>query len=197
MPDRVTLHTADAVAQAVARGFQDNEIWAWILPDERRRAWLLPRYYRMMIRNVFIPNEGAWTTAQAAGGALWLPPGAKFGAEVAMRELLVLLPAIGIRGLKRALAIDRLKKRHRPAEAHWYLETLSIEPARQRQGHGTALMAPGLERCDEQGLPAYLETQRRSNIPYYERFGFELLDEVSTGESPPLWLMWRPPEGDL
>jgi len=183
----------EAVASAIARGFLDNEIWMWIIPGERRRAELLDRYYRMMIQCVFVPAGGAWTTAEAAGGALWIPPGTKLSLAVALRELFVISPAVGIAGLRRAFAIDALKKRHRPAEAHWYLETLSIEPAQQRQGYGTALLAPVLAHCDAQALPAYLETQRRSNIAFYERFGFELSGEVSTGESPPLWLMRRKP----
>ena len=60
---------------------------------------------------------------------------------------------------------------------------------------GTALIAPGLERADAEGAPVYLETQRESNIPYYRRFGFELTDQISLPDSPPLWLMWREPRG--
>jgi hypothetical protein len=44
-------------------------------------------------------------------------------------------------------------------------------------------------------MPCYLETQRESNIPYYRRFGFELTDEISLHDSPPLWLMWREARG--
>ncbi|MGZ5348523.1 MAG: GNAT family N-acetyltransferase, partial [Solirubrobacterales bacterium] len=61
----------------------------------------------------------------------------------------------------------------------------------QRSGAGTALIRPGLERADAEGMPCYLETQRRSNIPFYERFGFELVEEVGLDDSPRLWLMWR------
>jgi hypothetical protein len=52
-----------------------------------------------------------------------------------------------------------------------------------------------LERCDAEGLPSYLETQRRANIPFYKRFGFSLQGEVTVLDSPPLWLMWREPLG--
>jgi GNAT superfamily N-acetyltransferase len=70
---------------------------------------------------------------------------------------------------------------------------LSIAPEHQRQGHGAALLAPVLGRCDRDGTPAYLETNRESNLPYYRRFGFELTERVSLPDSPPLWLMWREP----
>jgi hypothetical protein len=48
-----------------------------------------------------------------------------------------------------------------------------------------------LERADALELPAYLETQREANVPYYNRFGFELQKKVDIPGGPPMWLMWR------
>jgi predicted N-acetyltransferase YhbS len=97
--------------------------------------------------------------------------------------------------MSRATRWEELIAKHHPSEPHWYLQTLAVEPGSQRGGIGTALMQPGLDRADAEGMPVYLETQRQSNIPYYRRFGFELTDEVSLHDSPPLWLMWRPARG--
>jgi predicted N-acetyltransferase YhbS len=83
--------------------------------------------------------------------------------------------------------------RHRPRQEHWNLNTLSVSPEAQGKGIGSALIQPGLERADADGLGCFLETQRRRNIPFYRRFGFEETDEISLHDSPPLWLMWRAP----
>jgi len=193
-PLAVTPESADAVADSVAQGFHDNEMWSWILPHPQRRQRLLHRYYRTTVRHVFVPRRTAWTTLDRAGGALWFAPGElSISPLETLRELAVLAPALGVRGMRRALAIETVKRRHRPTEDHWYLETLSIAPARQRSGIGTALITPVFKRCDAEGLPAYLETQRRANIPFYERFGFSLEGEITALDSPPLWLMWRKP----
>jgi len=188
----VTEERVGAVADAISRGFIDNEIWAWMVPCERRLARLLPRHYRTMIRHVYMPLGTAWTSPDAAGGALWFPPG-KLGRTPLQqaRELLSLMPWVGVRGMRRGIAFEELQSRHHPQEPHWYLQTLSIEPAKQRSGYGGALMHPALERADAEGMPCYLETQREANVPYYRRFGFELSDKVSIADSPPLWLMWR------
>ena len=192
----VTRESADAVADAVSRGFHDNEMWCWIIPDPRRRGRLLQQFYRATVRHVFAPREHAWTTPDSAGGALWFAPGEESITPMqAIRELRVLAPALKARGLRRALAIESVKKRHRPAEPHWYLETLSVTPEKQRSGVGTALIAPVLDQCDREGIPAYLETQRQANIPYYERFGFSLKPEMTALDSPPLWPMLRQPQG--
>lgn len=184
----------DPVATAIALGFQDNEIWEWVIPDDARRARLLFKSYRSRLHHLYLPRGEAWTTPDAVGGALWLPPGApKRRLREQLFEALALLPGIGLGGARRGTRIEELMDAHHPAEPHWYLEVLSIDPGHQRQGHGSTLLAPVLDRCDADGVPAYLETNRESNLPYYRRFGFELTERISLPDSPPLWLMWRDP----
>ena len=63
------------MADAVARGFHDNEVWAWVIPDERRRLRLMRRAYRARLRHLYLVRGEAWTTPELAGGAFWIPPG--------------------------------------------------------------------------------------------------------------------------
>jgi hypothetical protein len=55
-------------------------------------------------------------------------------------------------------------------------------------------MRPILERCDREGLPAYLEASSPRNRALYERHGFVVVEEMRLAkDSPPLWRMWRKP----
>ena len=188
----VTAELVRGAAQAVADGFFDNEIWVWLLRRDWQRRRLLPRHYRALIRRVYIPRGSAWTTPGTEGAALWFPPGTlELSRRERIAELLSLLPE-GVDSLGRGGRWEGLIASHHPRTPHWYLQTLAVRPSAQRGGIGTALIEPGLARADADGVGCYLETQRESNIPYYRRFGFELTDEISLEDSPPLWLMWRP-----
>jgi predicted N-acetyltransferase YhbS len=79
-----------------------------------------------------------------------------------------------------------------PREPHWRLNSLAVRTSAQRQGIGSALIEPGLRRAEADGVACYLETQRRANIPFYRRFGFEEIGEVGLPGSPPAWRMLRP-----
>ena len=182
-------------ALAVARGFADNEIWAWMLGGEKPVRRALPRHYRAMIRHVYAPRSSAWTTPDTLGGALWFPPERlKLSLRESFWELASLMPQLAT-SLGRASRWQGLVDSHHPKQPHWYLNTLSVDPGAQRGGVGTALIQPGLDRADADGVGAYLETQRRANIPFYRRFGFEETEEIKLPDSPPVWLMWRPPRG--
>lgn len=129
----------------------------------------------------------------AVGAALWYPPGTKkHSFREALAESLTFLPA-GLPHLSKAARLQRLVVGNWPKEEHWYLSVLSISPESQRGGYGSALLRPGLEAADRDGTGCWLETQRESNIPFYARFGFQLLRKVEVESGVPLWLMWRPP----
>jgi predicted GNAT family N-acyltransferase len=54
-------------------------------------------------------------------------------------------------------------------------------------------MTSGLDRCDAEHAPAYLES-RSHNVAYYQRFGFEVTGEMRLPDGgPSLIPMWRQP----
>jgi hypothetical protein len=54
-------------------------------------------------------------------------------------------------------------------------------------------MAPGLERCDRDGAPAYLEATSDRNRALYERHGFRADGGIPLPGGPMVWRMWRDP----
>jgi ribosomal protein S18 acetylase RimI-like enzyme len=65
-----------------------------------------------------------------------------------------------------------------PADPHWYLETMGVDPAVQRQGLGGRLIQPVLEIADRDQVDCYLETAKAENAQYYRRHGFVVEDSA-------------------
>jgi ribosomal protein S18 acetylase RimI-like enzyme len=86
--------------------------------------------------------------------------------------------------------------RYHPHEPHWYLPFIGVDPARQDQGLGAALLTSGLAKCDAAHLPAYLESTNPRNRTLYERHGFQAVGEISAGDCPPVVPMLRPPKAN-
>ncbi|MBW8487531.1 GNAT family N-acetyltransferase [Actinomadura parmotrematis] len=186
------------LAGVLARAFHDDPVWAWILPDEGTRGRRLAAVFAILLEHVHLPH-GATEAAGRGGGAeacaLWDPPGAwkvPFGTQ--FRHAVPLLRGLGTRLPAALRALGAIEAEH-PAEPHWFLALLGTDPPAQGHGLGGALLRSRLERCDADGTPAYLESSKPDNVPYYERFGFRVTRELPLpGKgAPPVWLMWRAP----
>ncbi|MGA1873702.1 MAG: GNAT family N-acetyltransferase [Thermoplasmatota archaeon] len=62
---------------------------------------------------------------------------------------------------------------------HWFLFIIGVDPFHQRNGFGSRLIEPMLERIDSEGLPVMLDTNKEVNLDYYRMFGFEVVRTYS------------------
>ena len=87
---------------------------------------------------------------------------------------------------------EQMDKLH-PTDEHWYLPLTGVDPVAQGRGLGSTLLRPALNICDRDGLPAYLEATSPRNRDLYARHGFDIVETMQAGTSPPLWAMLREP----
>jgi GNAT superfamily N-acetyltransferase len=183
-----------ALAAVLAGAFQDDPVWEWICPDPVRRRRHLAGLFAQVVRP-HLARGTVWTTDDHEGAAVWAAPGQwKARPADALRSLVPAVRAVGLTNARARLGALPAMERGHPDEPHWYLEILGARADRRGRGVGSALMAPMVERCDEEGLPAYLESSKRENLAFYHRFGFEVTEEfVLVPGCPPMWRMWREP----
>ena len=182
---------ADCAVSIIVRAFNADPAARWLFPAARQYRDNFPEFVKAFAGAAF--EQGS---AQCAAGysavALWLPP----GAHPDERALIALLQrTIPARDQTEVFGLfERMEQCH-PAEAHWYLPMIGVDPDKQGNGYGSALLRFALERCDRDDMPAYLEASSRRSVPLYERHGFELLGTIQTASSPPLFPMFRRPRG--
>ena len=182
-----TPEDAEPIAAALARAFDDDPVARFGLPSDRRRPAQLRRFYVQRLRTL-LPEELVFCDEQRRGAALWAPPDkwrTPLGELLRTRIVTRRLPLFLLGGM-------RVEHRH-PREPHYYLAVLGVDPAAQGSGIGSRLLQPMLERCDTEGVPAYLESSKERNIDFYARHGFRVTGEVRLHRGPRLWLMWRDP----
>lgn len=186
------LEDAAMIGRVLGDAFFDDPVGHWLDPDPATRAGRLTRLFELWATAFTVPH-GEVVRAGDAGAALWLPPGRW---QVPPLVLLRHLPRLGrIFGRRTALLLrgqNRLE-RHHPRAPHWYLPLMGVATDRQGRGIGSSLLAAVLERCDRDGVPAYLEATCERNRDLYARHGFDLRDELQLPDGPTLWPMWREP----
>jgi ribosomal protein S18 acetylase RimI-like enzyme len=126
-----------------------------------------------------------------AGVALWVPPSEDDHAEddAVMSELLV--QTVAAERMEEVGTVLGEMDAYHPTEPCWYLPLIGVDPCHQGRGLGAQLMKHALAKCDEAGLPAYLESSNPANISLYERHGFETMGKIQTATSPAVHPMYR------
>ncbi len=188
-----TTDDRPALGGVLAGAFEDDPVWRHLVP--RRDRWrAAPSFFAATIGHPTERGE-VYTTTGREGAAVWSAPG-RWKVKPT-EEVSVAGPAVRLfgTGLVRAMRfLTTLEKAH-PPEPHWYLAILATDPDHQGHGVGSALLAPVLERCDVEGLPAYLESTRESTVAFYARHGFTVTEPLTIADGPTLYPMWREPSG--
>ncbi len=78
-----------------------------------------------------------------------------------------------------------------PVEPHAYLGILGVAVSRQGQGVGSRLLNAWLGDVDAEGVPSYLETDKETNVVFYQRAGFEVIEQAKIYGTR-VWCMRRP-----
>jgi len=189
---RATMQDVHRLRAVLAEAFYEDPVFGWLMPDERTRLARLRRYFGIELRHLALTRGRVWTTGDLAGAALSLPPGAW---RVPPRTTLLEGSAFGVHLFRAARIGAAIEWRHARdvREPHYYVRDVGVHPDMQGRGLGSALLAPTLERCDREGLPAYIEASSERSAALYERLGFQHTRELRVGGRPPLRLMLRPP----
>lgn len=187
---KTTTASDEAASIAVVvLAFSADPAARWTWPDPHQYLTHFPNFVKALGGKAFA-NGSAYHVDGCAGAALWLPPEVQPDEEA----LIALLQRTGSAAVQKDLsAVFEQMGRYHPEEPHWYLPFIGIDPSRQGNGYGTALMEHALVPCDRDQTLAYLESSNPKNIPLYERHGFELLGTIQVGTSPPIFPMLRKP----
>jgi len=180
------------VSTTLADALANDPIFQWLFPSQRRRDTRMRRLFATELVHYVFPTGRVLTTDDFLGANVELPPGG-WKMTMPLSGALGLVRVFGMR-LPRASRTQVFFERNHLQEPHYYIRTLGVATRFQGRGLGTALLRPTLDRCDREGVPAYLEASTERSAALYERLGFVHLGELRIPDGgPPFWPMRRPP----
>lgn len=193
---------ARQVLPSLVEAFWDYEETLHLLPRERNRRRVLPRYLLADLADATIAGRvhAAAIDGAIVGGGAWIDPaGYPVGPRRQLIQALHLAAAApwGVTALREALRGQSANgAQHRRFPPHYWLRVLGVAPSAQGRGVGRALMDAGLRIADQASAGCFLFTASRANVGWYRQFGFEPAAEFRpTTRWPTNWAMWRPPRG--
>ena len=171
----------DYLAEMSVESYRNYPLYDWLTQgnyDEPALKLLMLITMKTMTKDAVMYAD----SEEMNGLAVWLPFG--FSGNKVMPFLmnggLKLILHSGIGFISRLISYEnyamKLKKEF-TNHYDWYLFNLYIKKEAQGKGIASKLMRPMLQFCDDERMPAYLETNKAANVGLYQHFGFDLMKE--------------------
>ncbi|MFE5872677.1 GNAT family N-acetyltransferase [Streptomyces roseifaciens] len=202
----------DAISLLLGESFMEDPVSGWVFPDEAHRRAVHPGFFGVFLDAAL---RDGWVDVMddLSAAALWIPVQADGAADADADggegedagdgdgggddEISERLAMADPENDRARIVAELTEAAHPGDRAHYYLPTIVAAPGRRGEGRGRALLTTVLDRCDEEGMPAYLEASSARSRGLYERLGFALtgtpIDLPDGG--PRMWPMWREPRG--
>ena len=169
-------------SEVLARSFQDNPLTTYWIPDEAERKSMLHYIHESALRYAVLDGEVYATSPALEGVALWLLPEKAGEPPPSMSTTRKVKSDVWKRVIHSSDFASLIHKRH-TRFPHWYLWIIGVDPKFQGKGYASALLRPMLARIDQEHLPCYLETETEKNVPLYQHYGFEIIEETVIPDS--------------
>ncbi len=179
------------ICQILGNAFSHDPVMNWMNADPAIYPWL----FRSEAEPLYLKHGRAYINQARTGAALWLPPGISSDAPFHWSLLVMLWKMArtgGLQSLRRGTLLEKIFAEKHLKEPHHYLFAIGAMDGQQGKGIGSALLRAGLQDCDKNPHPAFLESSNIKNNILYERFGFRVFEEVQVpNDGPTIWLMRR------
>ena len=186
--------------ETLVQAFFEDPLCIYTASDPEQRKRIFSWYFTQFVREESSVNAVYIAGDQPDGVAIWMPPHmGEAASEPTERnmpdEIEKRFGQDAYQHFTTAFSYFEAIHHQVIRGPHWYLELLGVAPHCQGQGIGKALLAPVLQKADEEALPCYLETFTARNVPFYTYSGFQAV-EVGIEPSSQLsfWAMRREPQ---
>lgn len=180
-----------AVVEVLGRAFADYPWTRHTVAADGHPA-RVRSLHELFLTRIGLPHGTVHVTGDRSAAAIWTTPRTQ-----AVEVFAALAPEFAALAGDRRLAQDRAEEAlapYRPAEPCWFLSVVGVDPGSQRRGLGSAVVEPGLDAAEQEGVPAFLETSTAGGVRFYQRLGFEVTAEVEIPDGGPrTWSMVRWP----
>jgi len=181
----------------LGRALKDDPVSVHVTPDEVKRHLTMECVFRMTCYLGVKYGEVYATSADLEGVAVWIPYEYykdKFwrNLKAAFKGRMWKMGLDASRNIKPIREYSTAAHRKYAPTNHWYLQSLGVEPIHQGKGYGSLLLEHFIEKIATDSLPIFLETSTQRNVNFYERFGFQVMEEeIVPGTNVRQWYLLR------
>lgn len=96
-----------------------------------------------------------------------------------MLDLKLIIRSVGILNVAKVLKRESVIKKNYPHHNIAYLCFIGVDPEKQGRGIGSKMLAEIIQQNRSKGREIFLETSTQKNLPWYQKHGFKIYNEIT------------------
>ena len=178
---KANISDKELIVDILADSFQENKSINFIIKQDKRKAARIKALmdYSFEICSLF---GEIYLSDNKKGCALIIYPDKK---RTTLRsiylDIKLAIKCLGIKNLLKAISRESMITKHHPNDLMYYLWFIGVCTKSQHTGIGSSLLHDLINEGQKQKRAVYLETSTLKNIPWYQRFGFTIYQEIDLG----------------
>ena len=177
----------DRVIDILEEPFNDNQSVNYIVKQDKKRARRIRKLMAYSFDVCYLFGDVFLSEDKSGCALILLPDKKKNNLKSILLDIKLIVSCIGISNIKKAMKRESKIKKLQPRKSIYYLWFIGVYPDQQNKGIGSSLIKEVIEEAHSRQRPVYLETSTLKNIPWYEKFGFKIYNELNLGY--PLFFM--------
>lgn len=166
------------IVDILTNSFDTNQSVNYIVKQDQKRvqrvSLLMDYSFEVcyLFGDVFLSND------KKACALVIYPDKKKTNLKSILLDVKLILSSVGLKNIKKAIARESMINKIQSKELKYYLWFIGVDPEYYNKGIGSILLDEIIEDSEHKKRPIYLETSMLKNLPWYEKFGFQIYHEL-------------------
>lgn len=174
---KATLADKPLIIDILSKAFDSNGSVNYVVKQNINRARRIRKLMDYSFELCFRFGEVLLTDNKQGVALILYPQRKKTTLKTILLDAKLASQVIGFRRTLKILERESKIKKNHPKELI-YLWFIGVAPETQGKGLGSLLMNEIIKIANSQNLPIYLETSMEQNLPFYERAGFKIFNNI-------------------
>lgn len=166
------------IVDILTKSFENNQSVNYIVKQDEKRLERIKALMDYSFEVCYAFGDVLLSDDKKACALVLYPDKKKTTVKSILLDVKLILSCVGIENIKKTLAREALIKKIQPKELMYYLWFIGVDPEYQNSGIGSVFLDELIEDSKLKGRPIYLETSTLKNLPWYQKFDFNIYHEA-------------------
>lgn len=166
------------VVSVLTKSFDANQSVNYIVKQDAKRINRISALMDYSFEVCYLFGEVFLSDDEKGCALLMYPDKKKTTLKSILFDVKLIVSAVGFKNIKKTLSRESTITKIHPKELKYYLWFIGVDPEYQNEGVGSVLLNEIIQDSEHKKRPLYLETSTLKNLPWYNKFGFQIYHEL-------------------